>query len=136
MDHQPLEKAAQEKLTQLRVEYWSKRLDHTLMHTQSASRLIYLIDGAVLALVYFFIQTLGASRQVFVLASLPMFLLVILNSLHARFIRTQHSWYRGIDEKLRDLLGVNEVQHGNQPRFLRSTHGIYRSLSDGMSTCR
>jgi hypothetical protein len=79
-------KAEDKELRKLRAMYWSKRLDHTLTHTQTSSRLIYLIDGAVLALMYFSIRTLGATRPVILLASLPAFLLVALNGLHARLI--------------------------------------------------
>lgn len=117
-----------EKMLDLRVKYWSKRLDHTLTHTQTSSRLIYLVDGAVLALVYFLIQAFSATRQVILFSSLPMFLLVVLNMLHARLIDIQHSWYSGIDAKLRELLVVNPVQHSKERRFLGSTHGIYRSI--------
>ena len=116
------------ELRQLRTEYWSKRLDHTLTHTQTSSRLIYLIDGAVLAFVYFSIQTLGATRPVILVASLPTFLLVVLNGLHARLIGLQHSWYSGIDAKLRCLLRVDQVQHAKSYRVLGSTHGVYRAM--------
>lgn len=121
-------------LRELRAEYWSKRLDHTLTHTQTSSRLIYLIDGAVLALVYFAIQTLNATRPVILVASLPTFLLFALNGLHARLIRLQHSWYSGIDKKLRDLLKVDRVQHTSSFRFLGSTHGVYRAMHTAIAT--
>ncbi len=88
----------------------------------------------MLALVYFFIQTIGASRQIILLASLPTFLLVVLNSLHARLIRIQHSWYSGIDEKLRELLEVEHVEHKKRLRFFGSTHEVYRSLHVAIAT--
>ena len=37
------------KALELRTSYWLKRLDHTLTHTQTSSRLMYIVDGAVLA---------------------------------------------------------------------------------------
>jgi hypothetical protein len=116
------------ELRKLRAEYWSKRLDHTLTHTQTSSRLIYIIDGAVLALMYFSIQTLGASRPVILFASLPTFLLVVLNGLHARLIELQRSWYSGINTKLMELLNVNQVNHIKSYRVLGSTHRVYRSM--------
>ena len=79
------------ELRKLRAEYWTKRLDHTLTHTQTSSRLIYLIDGAVLAFVYFSIQTFGATRMVILVTSLPTFFLVALNGLLARLITLQNS---------------------------------------------
>lgn len=105
------QKAEDKELRELRAEYWSKRLDHTLTHTQTSSRLIYLIDGAVLALVYFSVQTLCPTRSVILIGSLPTFLLAVLNGLHARLITLQHSWYSGIDTRLPELLAVDPVQH-------------------------
>ena len=128
------QKTEDKELRQLRAEYWTKRLDHTLTHTQTSSRLIYLIDGAVLALVYFSIQTLGATRPVILVASLPTFLLVALNGLHARLIGIQHSWYSGIDATLRGLLKVDPVQHAERFPVLGSTHGVYRSMHAVMAT--
>jgi hypothetical protein len=125
LSHKPEERA---DFVRLRVEYWTKRLDHTLTHTQTSSRLIYLVDGAVLALVYFWLQTFGTSRQVILVAFLPTVLLAILNVLHARTITIQHSWYSGIDAKLRSLLHVEAVEHAELRRFLASTHGIYRAM--------
>lgn len=115
------------ELRELRAEYLLKRLDHTLTHTQSSSRLIYLLDGAVLALAYFVIQTLGPTRGVIGYSSVFVFLLTGLNGLHARLIRLQHSYYRGLDGMLRELLSVAEVPR--QPfRVFRSTHGVYRAM--------
>lgn len=118
---------------QLRVEYWGKRLDHTLTHTQTSSRLIYLIDAAVLAFVYFSIQTLGATRLVVMVASLPTLLLVALNWMHARLIEVQRSWYSGIDAKLREVLGVEAVQCPTTLRRWNSTHGIYRAMHSAIA---
>ena len=109
-------------LQKLRAEYWSKRLDHTLTHTQASSRLIYLVDGAVLALVYFAIQTFGATRRLVGFASLPVFVLVLLNAMHALLIRTQAWWYHNLDVRLATLLGVQRVERAT--KF--GTHEIYQ----------
>jgi hypothetical protein len=119
---------AAETLRKLRVEYWLKRLDHTLTHTQTSSRLIYLVDAGVLAFIYFSIQMAGATRQVIFLAAFPTLLLVLLNLLHARLVGIQHSWYGGIDAKLMELLQSGAVQHRRKRRVLASTHKVYQAV--------
>ena len=47
----------------LQVDYWMKRLDHTLQHTQASTRQIYLVDGAVIAFIYFMIQSFGSGNE-------------------------------------------------------------------------
>ena len=116
------------KLTELRVSYWTKRLDHTLTHTQTSSQLIYLVDGAVLALLYFSLQTFGASKSVVLILSAPTMLLALLNLFHARLILIQHAWYSGIDAKLRKYLDQEPVEFTTQRRILSSTHQIYRRI--------
>jgi hypothetical protein len=107
------------------VHYWLKRLDHTLAHTQSSSRLIYIVDGAVLVLLYFAIQNIQPTQKVIFLSAFPTFLLAILNLLHARLIIIQHSWYLGIDNKLKELLDQKQVEHRQARRWLASAHHIY-----------
>ncbi len=45
-----------DKCMELSTHYWLKRLEHTLTHTQTSSRLIYIVDGAALALIYFYMK--------------------------------------------------------------------------------
>jgi hypothetical protein len=74
--------AANGKALELQTNYWLKRLDHTLTHTQTSSRLIYVIDGAVLALIYFAVRSFwsfGTSRQIIFLVAFPTALLALLN---------------------------------------------------------
>lgn len=109
-------------LQKLRADYWSKRLDHTLTHTQTSSRLIYFVDGAVLALVYFVIQTFGATRPLVGFASLPVFVLFLLNAMHALLIGTQAWWYHNLDAQLATILGVKQLKRAT--KF--GTHEIYQ----------
>ncbi len=126
------------KLLELRANYWLKRLDHTLTHTQSSSRLIYLVDGAVLALLYFAIQTFGPSRQVVFLAAFPTFLLAALNLFHARLIAIQHSWYRHrraaqtVAGTTRDPASTRTAAAGEHTRSL-SKHPCRHSVVSGRS---
>lgn len=120
-------------LLQLRVEYWSRRLDHTLNHTDTSFRRMYLVDGAVLALVYFAMQTFGitptgeVSRRVSGIVAIPTLLLVGLNGLHVLLLRSQGKWYKKIDTVLRDLLGQETAQEDKRPWY-KTTHDIYAAL--------
>lgn len=118
--------------TKLRIEYWTKRLDHTLTHTQTSSRLIYFVDGAVLALLAFAIDKLGTGRSVISILAFPMFILAILNFLHSQLIQTQHGWYTNIDKRLLKILGEPDLRVPFKgPRWLSwlsSTHGLYRGI--------
>ncbi len=113
------------KRLELSTDYWLKRLDHTLTHTQTSSRLIYIVDGAVLALIYFVVQAFGASRQIILVMSVTAILLLVLNLLHARFVIIQREHYLAIDAQLRQLLNQQQVQFRTVRKRLASTHGIY-----------
>lgn len=115
----------------LRIEYWHKRLEQTLQHLQAATKLIYLVDGAVLGFCYFWIKTLGVSRTSIGTACLPVLLLAVMNYLHAGFIGNQASWYTGIDTKLRRLLDQSPVEHQRAwLTFLipKSSHKTYQAI--------
>ena len=73
------DKMLQAKVLELRVAFWQKRLDHTLQHTQTATKLIYLADGAVLGFFYFWIKALEISRAAILMSSFPILLLAIMN---------------------------------------------------------
>jgi hypothetical protein len=119
-----------EKL-KLRLEYWQKRLDHTLQHTQSATKLIYLADGAVLGFCYFWIKALGISRAAIGTPALPVLLLAVMNYFHSGLLGNQQSWYNGIDKQLRRLLSEPEVEHSTTKLsryFPKSTHRAYQAI--------
>lgn len=119
-----------EKL-KFRLEYWYKRLDHTLQHTQSATKLIYLADGAVLGFCYFWIKALGISRAAILTSALPVLLLAVMNYFHSGLLGNQQSWYNGIDKQLRCLLSEPEVEHSTTKLsswFPKSTHRAYQAI--------
>lgn len=83
------------------IEFLTKRLDHTLAHSETSTRHIYLVNGAILAAVYFaFGRDWRLSVSLLVTAFLAV-VLGILNWLHANFLHVQHGWYRTIDEEIR-----------------------------------
>ena len=119
------------KVLKLRLEYLQKRLDHTLQHTQSATKLIYLADGAVLGLCYFWLKAIGVTRGSIGAASIFVFLLAVMNFFHIGLIGNQQSWYNGIDSRLRLLLSEPEVEHPERKfscLFPRSTHRAYQAI--------
>jgi hypothetical protein len=124
-----LKKDKEPESMKLRVEYWTMRHSNTAASTESSSRLMYYIDGAVLALVYFVIDKLGAGRQIILVMSFPMFVLAIINYLHSEFIFIQHNWQKNIDKRLLDILGEPEVRPSAIKGFhFSSSHGIYRAI--------
>lgn len=124
-----------EKL-KLKSDYWHKRLDHTLQHTQTATRLIYIADGAVLGFCYFWIQALDFSRYAIGTATLPVFLLAVMNYFHACFITNQNSWYNGIDAKLFNLLSQSEVDHSEPPEHIFDKYFLLKSLKSSHRALR
>ena len=59
---------------ELKVVYWKKRLEHTLQHTQTSTKLIYLIDGAVIGFCYFLVKSLAFSRTSILITAWPILL--------------------------------------------------------------
>jgi hypothetical protein len=126
-----------EKL-KIKVDFWQKRLDHTIQHTQTATKLIYLADGAVLGFCYFWIKALEVSRAAIGTSSIPIILLSIMNYFHAGLIGNQQSWYRGIDEKIRGILSEDGIEHNPTiltKFFPKSTHGAYQAIHLAISLC-
>ncbi len=69
------------ELLKHRLEYWHKRLDQTLQHTQTATKLIYMADGAVLAFGYFWLKALCMTRMAILTTVIPLLLLFVMNYL-------------------------------------------------------
>jgi hypothetical protein len=86
-----------DSLRKLRIEFWTKRLEHTHAHTQSSSRLLYLIDGAVLALLAFIVEKLRPSGSDELYVAIPILFLALLSHYHAEIIMRQREWYNAID---------------------------------------
>jgi hypothetical protein len=85
------------------LDFLINRLDHTLTHTQTSTKHIYLVNGAILAAAYFTFDRewpLWVSFSVTAALSAP---LCIVNWLHANFLNVQNAWYRAIDEKIRKV---------------------------------
>jgi hypothetical protein len=118
-----------ESVRKLRVEFWTKRLDHTLSHTESSSRLLYLVDGAVLTLLAFVVEKLRPSgiEEIFLVA-LPVAFLALLNYYHSQIILRQREWYNAIDERIRQILTNEPAVNLKSDVKLGSTHHIYSRI--------
>lgn len=71
------------------VEFLTTRLEHTLNHSQTSTKHIYLVNGAILAAAYFlFGRSLPLWAACAVTAALAL-LLCLVNWLHANFLNVQ-----------------------------------------------
>jgi hypothetical protein len=96
---QPLDSQCEKKFKL--IDFLTQRLEHTIGHTQTATKLIYLLNGAILAAVYFELGKVQPISAAFKVAAFLTFLLSIINFLHANFLATQNAWYRVIDQEIR-----------------------------------
>lgn len=127
-----IEEASDEIYLGKRVDYLKMRLDHTLTHLQTASKLIYIVDGAVLAFAYFVINAFGLTKPISFFLGFFGIVLAGLNFLHSRFILTQSHWYRENDKRIRALLNepdVGRLPAGKYTRTLfTSSHGNLKHI--------
>ena len=120
--------AQADSLRKLRLDFWTKRLDHTLTHTQTSSQLIYVVDGAILALLAFVVEKLRPSRQEALFLAIPIVFLALLNYYHAEIIMRQREWYNAIDKRIREILENEPEIRFESASALGSTHHIYSRM--------
>lgn len=124
------------------IEYLGKRLDHTLTHTQTSTRLIYLVNAAIIALASFGFGPLNPLVAT-VLAQMLVLALAVVNSLHVLFLWNQKRWYTTIDKEIWLCFKEMSTSAQWQPRFIgeayadlagkktswrKSTHGVYMAI--------
>ena len=117
-----------DSIRKLRVEFWNKRLEHTLAHTHSSSQLIYLVDGAVLALLAFVVEKLHPSRPEELFLAIPIAFLALLSYYHAEIIMRQREWYHAIEERIRETLDNEPQLTFKSDSALGGTHEIYSRI--------
>lgn len=101
-------------------EYYKLRLEHTIQHLQQATRLIYLVGGAVVAMFYFVIDKMSTVPSHRTLAGMLLLLLCAVNVVHALFIREQATWYSRFDKALAESIGAKEIGRENEGAWLTS----------------
>jgi len=124
----PAPQSDAEPVRKLRVEFWTKRLDHTIAHTESSSRLVYLVDGAALALLAFIVEKLRPTGIEELFLAIPIAFLALLNYYHSQIILRQREWYNAIDERIRQTLNSEPALNFKSDVKLGSTHHIYSRI--------
>jgi hypothetical protein len=106
-------------------EYYKIRLDHTIQHLQQATRLIYFIGGAVVAMFYFVIEKIpdATSKRVFAIGLLV--LLGLVNVIHGLLITVQSRWYKLFDKELAASTSAKIITRG---KTRLSTSGLWAAL--------
>lgn len=85
------------------AEYLKLRLEHTLQHLQQATKLIYLVNGAVLTMLYFVAQLDKYPYKRGTLVCL-LAVLAFINVAHALFYMRAAGFYHQFDTDLRAKL--------------------------------
>ena len=93
-------------------DYYKLRLEHTIQHIQQATRLIYFVSGAIIAMLYFVVEKLAGSESHRAFGIALLLLLGLVNALHALLIRVQSDWYKAIDKELAQSIGAKQVTRG------------------------
>lgn len=105
-------------------EYYKVRLEHTIQHTQQSTNLIYLVNGAILAMLYF----VARSPEQYVSAVLLLCILSIVNIAHAALIVRQGKWYFNIDEAFKSSIHhLKEIQRPTGFPWIGS-HNLFATL--------
>jgi hypothetical protein len=107
--------------------YFRVRLEHTLKHTQQSTRLIYLVNGAALGALYFAakMEEIALYRRQVIVSFL--FILAIINFIHACLIKRQGQWYSIID---RAFASTSQATMLDRPKGFPwfGTHDLYAAL--------
>jgi len=113
-------------------DYYKTRLEHTITHLQQATRLIYFVSGAIVAMLYFVIEKMGQApaQRYFGIALLVV--LGAVNAIHAQIILVQGQWYRALDIRFAQCIGVERPTIGR--RYFGSTN-LWSILHGLISIC-
>jgi hypothetical protein len=89
--------------------YYQLRLEHTLRHTQQATRLIYLVDAGFVGALYFAAQMkeLALHRGYVIVAVLVT--LMLINFLHAMLLKRLGQCYSALDTEFARESGAIKV---------------------------
>jgi len=93
------------------IDFLIKRLDHTIKYNATVTRLIYVVNGAILSTVYFGFEKVQPVSHAYFVTGVLFLLLFIINLFHANFLHIQHVWYRTIDQEIRKVfLGFKDFE--------------------------
>jgi hypothetical protein len=97
------------------AEYLRLRLEHTLQHLQQATRLIYVVNGAALAMLYFVAQLESYPYRRGTLGCI-LIVLGLINWAHALFFMRLAGFYHKFDDDLRANL-TRKIRKTPPPSF-------------------
>lgn len=101
--------------------YFRVRLEHTVRHTQQTTRLIYLVNGGALGLLYFALKELESYRGY--VAVIALLVLGAVNGIHARLIQRQGKWYHELDKAFKIASGAEKIPVNTPPGM--SSHALH-----------
>lgn len=106
------------------ADYYKVRLEQTIQHTQRSSNLFYLVDGALLAMLYFSVEKLGGFALRHELQIALLVFLSLVNVMHCWFVYRQSKWYHEIDGIYRAKVGAAEFKRPWGP----SSHWLFNVI--------
>ena len=90
-----------------------KRIDHTLSFTFTITKLMYLVNGAGLAFIYFAFNKDSNLDNPGLIGFIVAVALATLNLIHANFIHNQNIWYR-VDSDALDEASERSPRRGDK----------------------
>ncbi len=115
-------------------EYYKTRLEHTSQDTRGYTRLIYMINGAVLALLYLAIEHGEKLTNAVGVARVGLAVLALINVCHVFFMFRQREWYRRIDGLYATAVDVEPVKlSGFWAKWYFGSHALYAYIHIGLA---
>ena len=107
-------------------EYYKTRLEHTSQDTRGYTRLIYMINGAVLALLFVAIQHGDKLADPVLITRGGLLVLAFINTVHGLFIFRQRHWYRQIDAQYAAAVDAKPVRSSDWfSKWYLGGHALY-----------
>ncbi len=91
------------------LEFLITRLNHIISWTQNATKLIYAVNGAILASVYFGFGKIPSTYYIFLGGGVLALHLAAINYLHANFLKIHYTWYKATELEIRNLFSTMDL---------------------------
>lgn len=99
------------------ADFLLTRLEQIITWTQNSTKLVYLVNGAILAAIYFGIGKVQPLAHALYAAAFLALLLAVVNYLHANFLQSHYAWYKVTEAELWSYfssLGVRDESAAEQ----------------------
>lgn len=107
------------------IDFLMTRLEQIIGWTQNATKLIYLVNGAILAAIYFSFKRINPISNSFIVAGVLCLVLSLVNYLHANFLQSHYAWYKATEEEVRRVFSTMSFMTGSPPHDLLESHERY-----------